>query len=130
MSFMKQYYGRIYAENTREVVRRQVIHQFEQARLVDRNPDDPTRPTNSPNTCYALTEDALEVLTQFGTQTWEEAVTHFLEQHGALWEHYQRSRQALARCHVNHNRGRGAGVSPASGKGMTSPTLIQQALIR
>jgi len=93
---MKQYYGRIYAENTREVVRRQVIHQFEQARLVDRNPDDPSRPTNSPNTCYALTEDAVEILAQFGTQTWEEAVMHFLEQHGALWEHYQRSRQAVA----------------------------------
>jgi BsuBI/PstI restriction endonuclease HTH domain len=68
MGFMKQYYGRIYAENTREVVRRQVIHQFEQARLVDRNPDDPTRPTNSPHTCYALTADAVKVLAQFGTQ--------------------------------------------------------------
>src|SRR5207245_10950065 len=40
MVFMKQHYGRIYAENTREVVRRQVIHQFEHARLVDRNRDD------------------------------------------------------------------------------------------
>jgi adenine-specific DNA-methyltransferase len=69
MGFMKQHYGRIYAENTREVVRRQVIHQFEQARLVDRNPDDPSRPTNSPNTCYALTGDAVELLRQFGTQT-------------------------------------------------------------
>jgi len=91
MAFMKQHYGRIYAENTREVVRRQVIHQFEQARLVDRNPDDLERPPNSPNTCYALTEDAIEVLRQFGTQTWEGAITKFLEQHGALWEHYQRS---------------------------------------
>ncbi len=96
MGFMKQHYGRIYAENTREVVRRQVIHQFEQARLVDRNPNDPTRPTNSPNTCYALTEDALEVLRQFGTQIGEDVVAHFLELHGALWEHYQRSRQAVA----------------------------------
>ena len=77
MGFMKQHYGRIYAENTREVVHRQVIHQFEQARLVDRNPDDSTRPTNSPNTCYALTEDALGVLRQFGTQVWEDTVTHF-----------------------------------------------------
>src|SRR5712691_6606590 len=66
MGFMKQHYGRAYAENTREVVRRQVIHQFEQARLVDRNPDDIYRPTNSPNTCYALTEDAHQVLTLFG----------------------------------------------------------------
>ena len=96
MGFMKQHYGRIYAENTREVVRRQVIHQFEQARLVDRNPDDPTRSTNSPNTCYALTENALNVLTQFGTQAWEGTITRFLEQHGALWEYYQRSRQTVA----------------------------------
>ena len=96
MGFMKQHYGRIYAENTREVVRRQVIHQFEQARIVDRNPDDPTRPTNSPNTCYALTEDALDLLRQYGTQTWEDTVTYFLEKHGALWEHYQRSRQSVA----------------------------------
>ncbi len=66
MGFMKQYYGRAYAENTREVVRRQVIHQFEQARLIDRNPDDPSRPTNSPNTCYALAEDAFQILSQFG----------------------------------------------------------------
>jgi len=96
MGFMGQHYGRTYAENTREVVRRQVIHQFEQVRIVDRNPDDPTRPTNSPNTCYGLTDDALKVLTQFGTQTWEDAVTYFLEHHGSLWEHYQQSRQAIA----------------------------------
>jgi adenine-specific DNA-methyltransferase len=96
MGFMKQHYGRIYAENTREVVRRQVIHQFEQARLVDRNPDDPTRPTNSPDFCYGLTKDAFEVLVQFGTREWESVVTNFLERHGSLWEHYQRSRQAVA----------------------------------
>ena len=93
---MKQHYGRIYAENTREVVRRQVIHQFEQARLVDRNPDDPSRQTNSPNTCYALTQEALEVLRRFETPAWGNVVTDFLAQHGALWEDYQRKRQVLA----------------------------------
>ena len=96
MGFMKQFYGRTYAENTREVVRRQVIHQFEQARIVDRNPDDYSRPTNSPNTCYALTDSALKVLQQFGTPDWQIAATEFMEQHGALWEQYQQSRQALA----------------------------------
>jgi adenine-specific DNA-methyltransferase len=96
MAFMKQHYGRTYAENTREVVRRQVIHQFEQARIVDRNPDDHARPTNSPNTCYALTDGVLEVLSHYGKQTWDNAVTQFLEQYGALWEQYQRSRQAMA----------------------------------
>jgi len=96
MGYMKQHYGRIYAENTREVVRRQVIHQFEQARLVDRNPDDLTRQTNSPNTCYALTEEACEALRQFGTSTWENAVAKFLAMYGALWEHFQRNRRAIA----------------------------------
>ncbi len=96
MGFMKEYYGRTYAENTREVVRRQVIHQFEQARLIDRNPDEPSRPTNSPNTSYAINEEALRVLTQYGSEGWEKAVTSFLEQHDALWEHYQRSRHAMA----------------------------------
>ncbi len=96
MSFMKINYGRTYAENTREVVRRQVIHQFEQARLIDRNPDDHTRPTNSPNTCYTLTYEALETLKQYGSYAWENAVAHFLAKHGALWEQYQRSRQSVA----------------------------------
>ena len=44
LQFMGGTYGRAYAENTRETVRRQVIHQFQQARLVDRNPDDPDLP--------------------------------------------------------------------------------------
>ena len=58
--FMRDTYGRDYAENTREVVRRQVIHQLEQARVVDRNPDDPDLPTNSPRTHYGLTDEALK----------------------------------------------------------------------
>ncbi len=80
MGFMKIQYGRTYAENTREVVRRQVIHQFEQARIIDRNPDDPSRPTNSPNTCYALSQEAQMVLPQFGTPEWDDAIAHFLEE--------------------------------------------------
>ena len=54
MSFMREKYGKNYAPNSRETVRRQTIHQFEQARIVDHNPDDPSRPTNSGNNCYAL----------------------------------------------------------------------------
>ena len=48
LGLMRDTYGRDYAENTRESVRRQVIHQFEQARIVDRNPDEPDLPTNVP----------------------------------------------------------------------------------
>src|SRR6266705_1021389 len=62
MGWMKEKYGKKYAANSREKIRRQTVHQFEQARLIDRNPDEPARPTNSGETRYQLTEDAVEVL--------------------------------------------------------------------
>lgn len=59
-------YGRTYAENTRETIRRQVLHQLEQAAIVERNPDQPDLPTNSPRTHYALSEEALAALQSYG----------------------------------------------------------------
>ena len=91
--FMRDTYNRDYAENTREVVRRQVIHQLEQARVVDRNPDAPDLPTNSPRTHYGLTDDALKVLRLYGTAGWETELSAFRSSHGALLEIYQRRRR-------------------------------------
>jgi len=48
MGFAASQYGKHYAPNTRETVRRQTIHQFAEAGLVEVNPDDPGRSTNSP----------------------------------------------------------------------------------
>ena len=93
LGFMRDTYGREYAENTRETVRRQVIHQFEQARLVDRNPDDPGLPTNSPRTHYGLTDEALKVLRLYQGSGWETELAAFHSSHGALREIYQRRRQ-------------------------------------
>ena len=93
LGFMRDTYGREYAENTREVVRRQVIHQFEQARLVDRNPDDPGLPTNSPRTHYGLTDEALKVLRLYRGSEREAELAAFRSSHGALLEIYQRRRQ-------------------------------------
>ncbi len=67
MEFMRVEYGKDYKPNSRETIRRQTIHQFEQARLVDRNPDEPDRPTNSGKNAYRLTEEAAKVLKAFGT---------------------------------------------------------------
>ena len=47
MEFIRNEYGMDYKPNSRETIRRQTLHQFEQARIVDRNRDDPARPTNS-----------------------------------------------------------------------------------
>ena len=93
MAWMKAKYGKEYAANSRETVRRQTIHQFEQARLVDRNPDDPKRPTNSGETRYQLTAAAAEVLCSFGTSDFSRKCERFIQQHGKLSASYQRARE-------------------------------------
>ena len=95
LQFMSEVYSRAYAENTRETVRRQVIHQFQQARLVDRNPDDPGLATNSPRTHYGLTNEALNVLRLYQSSTWDSALSYFRSSHGALLEVYLRRRRTL-----------------------------------
>ena len=45
MDLMAEHYGKQYAPNTRETVRRQTVHQFLAAGLVVLNPDEPDRPT-------------------------------------------------------------------------------------
>jgi adenine-specific DNA-methyltransferase len=88
--FVQKYYKKHYAENTRETIRRQTLHQFEQAGLVIRNPDDPTRPTNSPNTVYMIADDALWAIKKFGTYDWKQALRDFVKKKGKLVEIYEK----------------------------------------
>jgi adenine-specific DNA-methyltransferase len=92
MGFMRDKYGKDYAANSRETIRRQTIHQFEQARLVDRNPDAPSRPTNSGNNCYCLTDAAIAVLKAVGTAAFEGAVENFVSEFGQLEKAYNQQR--------------------------------------
>jgi hypothetical protein len=89
MGFIRDKYGKDYAANSRETIRRQSVHQFEQARLIDRNPDDPARPTNSGQTVYALTARAREILRAYGTKQFSPAVARFLDEVGGLEEAYR-----------------------------------------
>ncbi len=73
MNWFQQYYGKQYAPNTRETVRRQTMHQFIQMGLVVENPDQPDRPINSPKWCYQLHQQALLLLQAYSSQQWEEA---------------------------------------------------------
>jgi BsuBI/PstI restriction endonuclease HTH domain/BsuBI/PstI restriction endonuclease domain len=90
--WVRETHGKAYAENTRETFRRQVLHQLEQARVVDRNPDDPSLAVNSPRTHYALTEDALAVVRAFGTAAFKTEAARFQKSHGALLDLYRASR--------------------------------------
>ena len=93
--FSKEAYGRSYAENTRETIRRQVIHQFEQARLVDKNPDNPSLPTNSPRTHYALTDEIINLIRGYGSPIWEKSLQKVQGNRQSLWEVYQKNRKSI-----------------------------------
>lgn len=90
--FISKYYNISYAENTRETIRRQVIHQFEQARVVDKNPDDSTLSTNSPRSHYALTEEMLNLIRSYGSIEWKNNIEKFKNKNGVLSEIYQKKR--------------------------------------
>lgn len=93
MSFVKNEYKKDYAPNTRETFRRQVLHQFVQARIVDYNPDKPNLPVNSPNAHYAISKEAIEVIKTFKTKKWHESIRRFNTKVGKLSEIYAKERE-------------------------------------
>lgn len=93
MTFVNDNYGKLYAPNTRETFRRQVLHQFVQARIVDYNPDDPTLPVNSPRAHYALTTEVLEVVKTYKTKNWKKTLKNFIDTVGKLSEVYLKERE-------------------------------------
>jgi hypothetical protein len=92
MEFVEREFGKRYAPNTRETFRRQVLHQFVQARIVDYNPFEPDLPTNSPRSHYAITEPALSAIRSFGTKKWDPSVKEFASKYETLLARYQRKR--------------------------------------
>ena len=61
MNHFRKHFGKKYAPNTRETVRRFTVHQFVQMGLVLANPDDPHRPVNSPDNRYQVAPTLLKL---------------------------------------------------------------------
>jgi len=93
MTVMRDHYGKAYAPNSRETVRRQTVHQFRDAGLALINPDTPERPTNSGDTDYRLSPEALALLRTYGTPAWDESLALYLSTHEALALRYARQRE-------------------------------------
>lgn len=66
MDWIRDEYGKNYAANSRETIRRFTLHQFVIGGIVEENFDKPDRPMNSPNWNYRITEDALTVFQLYG----------------------------------------------------------------
>ncbi len=93
MGFMADLYGKAYAPNTRETVRKDTIHHFVQAGLAVKNPDDPTRPTNSPKTVYQVSPIVLKLLRTFDSSAWQQRLERYLTSAPTLRSQYARERR-------------------------------------
>ena len=84
IQFANTYYGSTYAENSRETFRKQALHHFRNAALVEDN----GKATNSPNYKYRLTEERLQVIKVFQTSEWQKSMNRFLKYHKKLVDIY------------------------------------------
>ena len=71
MGWMATNYGKKYAPNTRETIRRFTLHQFIEMGLVVRNPDNPRRPPNSRRTSIRSSPRPSSSSNAFETAEWE-----------------------------------------------------------
>ncbi len=93
MDYVRDYYAAKYAPNTRETFRRFTMHQFVQAGLVLHNPDNPQRPTNSPDNCYQIEPSALALIQTYDHSTWADHLSKYFSQHTALLALHARERE-------------------------------------
>lgn len=89
ISFIADNYGIVYAENSRETFRKQAIHPFRTAALIEDN----GKSTNSPNYRYRITPEFLDVIRSLsdsreGTGKESAALVRFLDKHDTLSEIY------------------------------------------
>jgi hypothetical protein len=69
------------------------MHQFVDAGLAVYNPDNPTRPVNSPAAVYQIEFLALELLRSFGTPAWKDNLNGYLAKHESLAARYANERK-------------------------------------
>lgn len=111
MEFFEEFYGKKYAPNTRETVRRQTVHQFLDAGIASINPDDPERPTNSPYAVYQIEPGLLKLLRTYATAEWEKGLKTYLASAETLKEKYARERE-MKRIPIQVGKGKRITLSP------------------
>jgi len=90
--YIKDVFDVPYAENSRETLRKRVVKVLEQSHIVIKNADDASRPTNSGNTNYSISKEALLVIKSYGTQKYPNLLNEFRDNFDLLSEQYAKRR--------------------------------------
>ena len=91
MDFMDDNYGKHYAPNSRESIRKGSMHPLRMAAIVEDNTD--REATNSSNYGYKLTEEALKLIRSYKSGDWEHELDYFLTNHGTFVEKYSNKKK-------------------------------------
>lgn len=105
MDWSKAHYGADYAPNTREMFRRQTMHQFLAAGIALYNPDDAQRPVNSPRAVYQIETATLVLCKTWGSRAWKKQLAEWLKSRQTLTARYARNRE-LEQVPVQHGKGK------------------------
>jgi adenine-specific DNA-methyltransferase len=124
MDFFAAHYGKKYAPNSRETVRRFTVHQFLDAGLVIANPDHPERPVNSPKAVYQIEAAALELLRTCGGRQWKKGLRVYLTSVDTLKKRYAQERE-MVRIPVKVAEGKTITLSPG-GQNVLVRHIIEQ----
>ncbi|MGB3135894.1 MAG: BsuBI/PstI family type II restriction endonuclease [Nodosilinea sp.] len=111
MDWAREHYGKDYAPNTRETIRRQTMHQFVDAGVALYNPDQLGRPVNSPKAIYQIEPAALALLRTFSTSAWHDALSNYLANRETLSARYAKEREQ-SRIPVQIASGKTVALSP------------------
>jgi len=93
MDWVREHYGKSYAPNSRETIRRQTMHQFCNAGIAVYNPDNSQRPVNSPKAVYQIEPETLDLIRTFGTQKWHLNLAKYLANRETLIARYAKERK-------------------------------------
>lgn len=124
MDYFAEHYGKRYAPNSRETVRRQSIHQFRDAGVVLQNPDNSERPTNSGKNRYQIEAGVLELLRLHGTSKWPTALQTYLNTARTLRERYAQERR-MQRIPLSLPTGESITLSPG-GQNVLVKEIVEQ----
>ncbi len=98
IQFSNTYYGTTYAENSRETFRKQALHHFRTAALVEDN----GKATNSPNYRYRITQETLRMIRTYRSFEWQKSIGRFMAYHERLVDTYaSKKKMTMMPVHIN-----------------------------
>lgn len=98
LGFTAEHYGKEYAENTRETIRKNCMHQFRDGALIEDN----GKATNSPNYRYRLTDETLYVVQSYGTADFAKRLKAYHDKYEKLVDKYaSKKRMEMMPVYIN-----------------------------